>query len=102
MQDARGHAVRHCRKEKTRTKRCGLLVLFWKSHEAREVLVSKSLIIIGAGQFGREVFGWATQAIAHGAPWRIKGLLDSRANALDAHDYDSKIIGNVFAIFQPG
>ena len=57
--------------------------------------MTKSLIIIGAGQFGREVFGWATQAIAHGAPWRMKGFLDSRVNVLDRFHYESKILGNV-------
>ncbi len=40
------------------------------------------LIIINAGKFGREVFTWANQAIAHGAPWTIRGFLDDRADVL--------------------
>jgi sugar O-acyltransferase (sialic acid O-acetyltransferase NeuD family) len=57
--------------------------------------VKKNLIIISAGKLGREIFGWVSQTIAHGAPWRIKGFLDDRANALEGFDYDSKIVGNV-------
>jgi sugar O-acyltransferase (sialic acid O-acetyltransferase NeuD family) len=55
----------------------------------------KDLIIINAGKFGRETFAWATHAIAAGAPWRIKGFLDDRANALVGYDYEPGIIGNV-------
>jgi sugar O-acyltransferase (sialic acid O-acetyltransferase NeuD family) len=51
------------------------------------------LVIIGAGGFGREVFTWATQAIAAGAPWRIKGFLDNRADALNGFNYDARILG---------
>ena len=54
-----------------------------------------NLIIISAGKQGREIFGWATQAILNGAPWRIKGFLDGRANALDGFNYDLRILGNV-------
>jgi sugar O-acyltransferase (sialic acid O-acetyltransferase NeuD family) len=55
----------------------------------------KNLIIISAGKLGRETYGWALQAIASGAPLRIKGFLDGRANALDGFSYDAKILGNV-------
>ncbi len=55
--------------------------------------MGKNLIIISAGKFGREVYGWASQAIAHGAPWRIKGFLDNRTNALQGLNYDAPIIG---------
>jgi sugar O-acyltransferase (sialic acid O-acetyltransferase NeuD family) len=55
----------------------------------------EDLIIIGAGQFGRETFTWAIQAIARGAPFRVKGFLDSRKNVLLGYDYDAKIIGDV-------
>ncbi len=53
-----------------------------------------NLIIIGAGQFGRETLNWASQAIAHGAPWKIKGFLDTRPDELDGFDYDTKILGD--------
>lgn len=54
-----------------------------------------NLIIISAGKQGREVFGWATDAIAHGTAWRIKGFLDDRAHVLDGFHHDTKIIGTV-------
>jgi sugar O-acyltransferase (sialic acid O-acetyltransferase NeuD family) len=57
--------------------------------------MKKNLIIISAGQFGRETFAWATQAIAAGAPWQIKGFLDDRASILDGYDYGVKILGDV-------
>jgi len=57
--------------------------------------VKQNLIIISAGKFGRETFTWAAQAIAHGAPWRIKGFLDNRANALEGYEYEAKILGDV-------
>lgn len=57
--------------------------------------MKQNIIIISAGKFGRETFAWAAQAIAGGAPWRIKGFLDNRPNALDGYNYESKIIGNV-------
>ncbi len=56
--------------------------------------MKQNLILIGAGQFGREVYTWATQAMAHGAPWRIKGFLDSCPHALDGYDYDATVIGD--------
>lgn len=58
--------------------------------------MKKNLIIISAGKFGRETYAWAAQAIAAGSPWRIKGFLDNRANALDGFDYDGAgILGTV-------
>lgn len=51
-----------------------------------------SLIIVGAGQFGREVYTWAVQAIQHGTPWKIKGFLDSRPEILDGFDYPVPIL----------
>jgi sugar O-acyltransferase (sialic acid O-acetyltransferase NeuD family) len=55
----------------------------------------QDLIIISAGKFGRETCVWAEQAIAAGAPWRIKGFLDNRADALETYDYDARILGDV-------
>ncbi|MFN8707407.1 MAG: sialic acid O-acetyltransferase, partial [Planctomyces sp.] len=42
-----------------------------------------SLLIISAGNLGREVHNWANQAITAGLPWKIKGFLDNRRHALD-------------------
>jgi len=55
----------------------------------------QNLIIISAGKYGRETFGWALQAIAAGAQWQIKGFLDDRADALDGFDYEPRILGDV-------
>ena len=61
----------------------------------RGLLMRKNLIIISAGKQGREVYGWAAEAIKAGADWCIKGFLDNRANALNGFTYESKIIGNM-------
>jgi sugar O-acyltransferase (sialic acid O-acetyltransferase NeuD family) len=42
----------------------------------------KNLIIINAGNFGREVHAWARQTREHGSEWRIKGFLDNRKDIL--------------------
>ena len=55
----------------------------------------QNLIIINAGKLGRETYTWASQAIAAGAPWQIKGFLDNRSNALAEFDYDTPILGDV-------
>jgi sugar O-acyltransferase (sialic acid O-acetyltransferase NeuD family) len=54
----------------------------------------KNLIIISAGKLGREAYTWASQAIAAGAPLRIKGFLDDRPEALNQDDY-ACIVGDV-------
>ncbi len=53
----------------------------------------QNLIIVSAGSFGREVYTWASQAIQHGAAWRLKGFLDSRPGILDRFDYPLPILG---------
>jgi len=55
----------------------------------------KNLVIISAGRMAREVFTWAAQTIAAGSPFRIKGFLDNRPNALDGYSYDAGILGDV-------
>ena len=55
----------------------------------------KNLIIIGAGNFGREVFTWAKQCKEYGNEWIIKGFLDDRINVLDNYKGYEKIIGTV-------
>ena len=52
------------------------------------------LVIISAGSFGREVYVWARQAIRAGAPWTIKGFLDSRPRVLDGLSYDAPILAS--------
>jgi sugar O-acyltransferase (sialic acid O-acetyltransferase NeuD family) len=52
-------------------------------------------VIIGAGQLGREVLTWATQTIAAGDLFRIKGFLDDKVDALRGCDYQPRILGDV-------
>ena len=53
----------------------------------------KNLIIIGAGGFGREMFGAALEALGYGETFRIKGFLDGNAAALDGRHGYPEIIG---------
>ena len=43
----------------------------------------KHLVIVGAGGFGREMFGAAREAIGFGNEFDIKGFLDAKPTALD-------------------
>ena len=54
----------------------------------------RHLLIVSAGSFGREVCTWARQAIRSGAPWELKGFLDSRPDALSGFDYDLPILAS--------
>jgi sugar O-acyltransferase (sialic acid O-acetyltransferase NeuD family) len=54
-----------------------------------------NLVIIGAGQAGREAFTWATQTIAAGSSLRLKGFLDDNARAIEAYDYEPGVLGDV-------
>ena len=54
--------------------------------------IKHHLVIINAGNFGREVLAWARQAVQAGAPWQIKGFLDNRANALDGFSCGASIL----------
>ena len=55
----------------------------------------KQLIIINAGNFGREVYAWARQSPEHGVDWQIKGFLDNRRDLLRGYTYDVPILGGV-------
>ena len=54
----------------------------------------KHLVIIGAGGFGREMFGTAREAVGFGAEFDIKGFLDARADALDGFSGYPPVIGS--------
>ncbi len=54
----------------------------------------KNLIIVGAGGFGREMFGAAREAVGHGESFRIKGFLDGNPAALDGFEGYPAIIGS--------
>lgn len=55
----------------------------------------KSLLIIGAGNFGREVYAWAKHSPEHGRSWVLAGFLDDRVNILDGY---SSAYGTVSAV----
>jgi sugar O-acyltransferase (sialic acid O-acetyltransferase NeuD family) len=56
----------------------------------------KNLIIIGAGGFGREVFGWAKHIQSSTNNWKIKGFLDDSNTALSGYKGYPQIIGTPF------
>jgi sugar O-acyltransferase (sialic acid O-acetyltransferase NeuD family) len=51
------------------------------------------IVIVGAGGFGREVYGWAKDAFPS-AQYRIKGFLSDRPGELDGFGYEEKILGD--------
>lgn len=57
--------------------------------------MTQNIILISAGKFSREVYCLVSDVIADGAPWRIKGFLDSRADLLDGFNYPVGIISSV-------
>ncbi len=46
----------------------------------------KNLIIVGAGGFGREVYGYAQDMPECGREWQLKGFLDDNPQALEGVD----------------
>lgn len=54
----------------------------------------KKLVIISAGNFGREVLGWAVDIANEQKAWEIAGFLDSRSDILDKYNCPFEIIGN--------
>ncbi len=55
----------------------------------------KQLIIIGAGGFGRELFGVAREALGYGTEFVIKGFLDDNQHALDDFSGYPPILGTL-------
>ena len=58
--------------------------------------MTRRLLIVGAGGFGRELLQWAIDVTrASDAPdWRIGGFLDANPNALAGHHVDAGIVGD--------
>lgn len=54
----------------------------------------RSLIIIGAGGYGREVLQYAADARNAGWPYRVIGFLDDAEGALGGFDVRASVIGN--------
>lgn len=55
------------------------------------------IVIISAGKHAREVCCLAEHAIAAGQPWRLKGFLDDRPQALAGFNYPVPVLGSVEA-----
>ncbi len=55
----------------------------------------KKLIIIGAGDFGRKVYTWASQCPEHNNKWVIKGFLDDNLDALRGYTLTIGIIDTI-------
>jgi len=55
----------------------------------------KNLIIMGAGDFGREVYTWARQCSQHNQEWVIKGFLDDNLDALQGYTFTIGIIDTI-------
>jgi len=53
----------------------------------------KHLIIIGAGGYGREMYGAALGAVGYGTAFDVRGYLDGRAEALDGFTGYPPILG---------
>jgi len=59
--------------------------------------MKKDLIIIGAGQFGRELYSWTLDAIRTGCDLNVKGFLDDNPDSLENYKYNTKVISGVDA-----
>ncbi len=54
----------------------------------------KHLIIIGAGGFGREMFGAARECVGFGTDFDVKGFLDARSDALSGFSGYPPVVGS--------
>ncbi len=55
----------------------------------------KDVIIVGAGGFGREVYGYVNSCIKAGEDWQIKGFIDDNLSSLDSLNYPAGILGSI-------
>lgn len=58
------------------------------------------LIIVGAGDFGREVFSWAEQTAREQGEWDVAGFLDDNPKALAAYQYPKGVLAGI-SDYQP-
>lgn len=55
----------------------------------------KSLYIVGAGGFGREVYCWLHDAFATERAWEFSGFLDDNLEALRNFDYEKGVVSTI-------
>jgi len=60
----------------------------------------KKILIVGAGGFGREVYGWTTNSQENYADWKLVGFIDDNLSALDGYNYDVSIVSTI-SDYQP-
>ena len=62
------------------------------------------LLILGAGDLGRELFGWITGDQRHGRDFEVAGFLDDNLAALDSRShYPTRVVGSISDyVPQPG
>ena len=56
--------------------------------------MTKHLLIVGAGGFGRELYGIAREAVGYGTEFDVKGFLDARPDALDGFAGYPPVLGD--------
>lgn len=62
----------------------------------------KTLLIIGAGGFGREVYSWACDMPEYNTEWQIGGFIDDDLDALKDYSYPVRVISSLTEyIIQP-
>lgn len=66
-----------------------------------ELEMKKSLYIVGAGRFGRELLQWALDVPESDRDWEVAGFLDNNSDALDGFDTGYRVVGDADA-YTPG
>ena len=56
--------------------------------------MTKKLIIVGAGGFGREVYAWASHIEPTQSLWEFAGFLDANSSALEGYNLNVPIVGS--------
>lgn len=59
------------------------------------IMAKRNLVIIGAGGFGRTVYGIALECEGYGSFYTVKGFLDDNLNALDNFPNYPPIVGKI-------
>lgn len=55
----------------------------------------KSLYIVGAGGFGREVYSWLHDGFGSKRDWEFCGFLDDNSEALNNFDYEKGVVSTI-------
>lgn len=57
--------------------------------------MKQELLIVGAGGFGRELYGWLRECPEWNRDWVFRGFLDDQLSALDDFDYADGVVGPI-------